>query len=345
MARWPISTAPRGRSPTSRPSCRDTSRVADNFDEMMDRDGRVREHWRPFLRMLAELGPEEIDRRFAAADRHLRDSGVFYRVYEDPAGAVRPWPLSHIPLLIDAKEWQALKAGLIQRAELLEAILKDVYGPADLVRDGRLPAAVIAGNPEFLRPLVGAAPAGGAHLRFYAVDVGRSPEGRWWVLGDRTPGAVRRRLRAGEPDRAVARDAGHLSRAARRARWRRSFRRSRRSCPSLNRQDDSRVCVLTPGPAERNLFRARLSRALSRLPAGRRRGPHRPRGRRLHPHGVRPQARRGAAAPARRRFRRPARTERALAAGRARPGAGGARRHGGDRQCARRRAWSKRARC
>ena len=56
-----------------------------NFDEMMDHRGRVREHWRPFLGMLAALGPEEVGRRFAAADRHLRDSGVFYRVYEDPA--------------------------------------------------------------------------------------------------------------------------------------------------------------------------------------------------------------------------------------------------------------------
>ena len=51
---------------------------------------------------------------------------------------------------------------------------------------GRLPAAVVAGNPEFLRPLVGIEPSGGAHLRFYGVDVGRSPDGRWWVLGDRT---------------------------------------------------------------------------------------------------------------------------------------------------------------
>src|SRR2546422_8537190 len=45
--------------------------------------------------------------------------------------------------------------------------------------------SVISGNPEFLRPLVGVAPPGGFHLRFYAVDVGRSPDGHWWVLGDR----------------------------------------------------------------------------------------------------------------------------------------------------------------
>ena len=100
------------------------------FDEMVDRDGRARAHWRPFLAMLAALGPQEINRRFAAADRHLHDSGVFYRVYEDPAGAERPWPLSHVPLLISAAEWQVLEAGLVERAELLEAVLVDTYGPA-----------------------------------------------------------------------------------------------------------------------------------------------------------------------------------------------------------------------
>src|SRR5262249_21480109 len=91
------------------------------FDEMMDRDGRVRAHWRSPLSMLAGLGPKEIGRRFAAADRHLHESGVFYRVYEDPVGAARPWPMSHLPLLIDAAEWRSLEAGLVQRAELLEA--------------------------------------------------------------------------------------------------------------------------------------------------------------------------------------------------------------------------------
>src|SRR5262249_56755182 len=60
------------------------------FDEMVDRDGRVRAHWQPLLAMLAGLGPKELSRRFAAADRHLRDSGVFYRVYEDAAGGGRP---------------------------------------------------------------------------------------------------------------------------------------------------------------------------------------------------------------------------------------------------------------
>src|ERR1700728_3642094 len=155
------------------------------FDEMMDADGRVRAHWQPFLSMLAALGGEEINRRFAAADRYLRDSGVFYRVYEDAAGIERPWPLSHVPLIIEPGEWTQLEEGLIQRAELLEAVLADSYGPATLPAEGRLPAALIGGNPEFLRPLVGVLPPGGAHLRFYAVDVGRGADGKWWGLNDR----------------------------------------------------------------------------------------------------------------------------------------------------------------
>src|SRR5215475_12905305 len=235
------------------------------FDEMMDRDGRVREHWRPFLTMLAALGADEIDRRFAAADRHLRESGIFYRVYEDPAGVVRPWPFSHVPLLIAPSEWRTLRAGLIQRAELLERILKDIYGPAELVRERRLPAAVVAGNPEFLRPMVGVTPVGGAHLRFYAVDIGRSPDGRWWVLGDRTQApsgagyALENRI-------ALSNAMPDVYRELRVERLAPFFQAFQAELSSLNRQDDSRVCVLTPGPMNETYFEhAYLARYLGFL--------------------------------------------------------------------------------
>src|SRR6266481_3204367 len=235
------------------------------FDEMMDPQGRPRTHWQSFLGMLAGLGTDEINRRFSAADRHLHDSGVFYRVYEDPSGAERPWPLSHVPLLIDAAEWQVLKAGLVQRAELLEAVLADAYGPALLVREGRIPAAVIAGNPEFLRPLVGVAAPGGFHLRFYAVDIGRSPDGHWWVLGDRTQApsgagyALENRL-------ALSRVMPEVYRGLKVERLAPFFQAFQAELSALNRQDDSRVCVLTPGPMNETYFEhAYLARYLGFL--------------------------------------------------------------------------------
>jgi len=235
------------------------------FDEMMDGDGRVRPHWQPFLKSLAALGSDEISRRFAAADRYLRDSGVFYRVYEDAAGIERPWPLSHVPLIIEAAEWKELQAGLIRRAELLEAVLGDAYGPAWLARDGRLPAALIAGNPEFLRPLVGVKPPGGAHLRFYAVDVGRGADGRWWVLSDRTQApsgagyAIENRL-------ALSRAVPDIYRAAHVERVAPFFQAFQSELMALNRQEDARVCLLTPGPMNETYFEhAYLARYLGLL--------------------------------------------------------------------------------
>ena len=127
-----------------------------SYDEMVDTQGRVRPHWFNLTSGLARLGPQEMERRFAASDRFLRDSGVFYRVHEDAEGAERPWPLSHIPLVISQREWEALNTGLVQRANLLERVLADAYGPATLVRERRLPAAFVAGNPAYLRPLAAA---------------------------------------------------------------------------------------------------------------------------------------------------------------------------------------------
>ncbi|MFA6266026.1 MAG: circularly permuted type 2 ATP-grasp protein [Pseudolabrys sp.] len=234
-------------------------------DEMMDIDGTVRPHWKPLLAQFAALGPDEINRRFAAADRYLHDSGVFYRVYEDPAGAERPWPLSHMPLLIDPTEWKALEAGLIQRASLLEAVLADAYGPGELTREGRLPAALVAGNPEFLRPLVGVEPPGGSHLRFYAVDVGRGPDGRWWVLGDRAQApsgagyTIENRL-------ALSRAMPDVYAKTRVERVAPFFQAFQAELFEYNRQDDARVCLLTPGPLNETYFEhAFLARYLGLL--------------------------------------------------------------------------------
>ena len=137
-----------------------------------------------FSRPSPTLTPGDIERRFGTADRHLREAGVTYRAPGETAD--RMWPLSHLPLLIDEAEWQQLTAGIVQRAQLLELVLSDLYGEGRLVAEGAIPAAAIAGSTEYLRPVCGIKPPGGRYLNLYAADVGRGPDGRWWVLGDRT---------------------------------------------------------------------------------------------------------------------------------------------------------------
>ena len=153
-------------------------------DEYMAQDGTPRAVWTRFFDAFAELTPGDIERRFGSADRHLREAGVTHRAPGETAE--RLWPLSHLPLLIDEADWQQLTAGIVQRAQLLELVLSDLYGEGRLIAENAVPAAAIAGSTEYLRAVCGIKPPGGRYLNMYAADVGRGPDGRWWVLGDRT---------------------------------------------------------------------------------------------------------------------------------------------------------------
>jgi uncharacterized circularly permuted ATP-grasp superfamily protein len=150
------------------------------FDECVDGTGAVRPAWRDAIDLWNHQSDTEKSARRQAADRYLRDNGVAHRVYGDDRSVERPWPLSHMPLVIGADEWQALERGLIQRANLLERVLDDLYGPQTLVRDGHIPASLVAGAPGFLRPLVGAA-QGWLPSALHRSRVG--PWSRWSVVG------------------------------------------------------------------------------------------------------------------------------------------------------------------
>ncbi len=155
-------------------------------DEMMGPGQNVRGHWLPFLQALNHLGPEEVARRWEDARQLIRENGITYNVYGDPRGFERPWALDPIPLLLSATEYETLQAGLVQRARLLERILADLYGPQRLLLGGLLPPELVFAHPGFLRPCHGVSPPGGRHLHFYAANLARSPDGQFWVLGDRT---------------------------------------------------------------------------------------------------------------------------------------------------------------
>src|SRR6478752_10273219 len=137
---------------------RDYARLPGIPDEYIGQDGAPRAVWTRFFDAFAALAPADIERRFASADRHLREAGVTYRAPGETAD--RLWPLSHLPLLIDETDWQQLTAGIVQRAELLELVLSDLYGEGRLVASGAIPAAAIAGSTEFLRPVCGIKPPG-----------------------------------------------------------------------------------------------------------------------------------------------------------------------------------------
>ena len=155
-------------------------------DELVDSQGEMRAVWGPLIAHLSALTPGEVEAAFAAGDQHLADAGVFFRAYGDSSAAGRDWPFSPVPILLPESEWHEIAKGLIERADLLEAVVADLYGENRLVAEGHLPAALIAQSPEWLRPMVGVKPRSGHFLHFVGFEIGRGPDGRWWVLSDRT---------------------------------------------------------------------------------------------------------------------------------------------------------------
>ena len=58
---------------------RDYRRLPGIPDEYIAQEGAPREVWTRFFEAFAGLSPADIERRFGAADRHLREAGVTYR--------------------------------------------------------------------------------------------------------------------------------------------------------------------------------------------------------------------------------------------------------------------------
>jgi uncharacterized circularly permuted ATP-grasp superfamily protein/uncharacterized alpha-E superfamily protein len=156
------------------------------FDEMLAAPGVPRPHWDPFLRALASRQGLDIGDTLSLVERGIREHGVTYNVYADEKGADRPWEVDPLPLVLSADEWSGIEAGIAQRAELLNAVLADIYGEQALLKSGAIPPAVVFGLGGFLHQVQGIRPPGGVHLFHYAADLARSPDGRWWVVSDRT---------------------------------------------------------------------------------------------------------------------------------------------------------------
>jgi uncharacterized circularly permuted ATP-grasp superfamily protein/uncharacterized alpha-E superfamily protein len=154
------------------------------WDEMTSADGLVREPWREVGAVADLLGLDGLRARGAEATSLLESDGVTYR--SPQTGFERPWELDPIPLLVHDIEWTALEAGLVQRAELLDAVLTDLYDERRLIAEGLLPPEVVFGHDGFVRAADRIRLPGPRQLFLAGVDLVRGSTGEWMVLGDRT---------------------------------------------------------------------------------------------------------------------------------------------------------------
>ena len=170
------------------------------FDEFATPDGTPRLAWSPLVERLDEFAGTDLLQAAHEVARLLEDDNVTYTPSlgsttsiadpdnqpTPPLSEPRPWRLDPLPLILDDREWASLEVGLVQRAELLDAIMSDLYGARKLLSQSQLPPMAVLDHEEYLRTVVGTEAVAHQRLFMIAADLGRNAAGHWKVMADRT---------------------------------------------------------------------------------------------------------------------------------------------------------------
>ncbi|MDP2164740.1 MAG: circularly permuted type 2 ATP-grasp protein [Hydrogenophaga sp.] len=218
-------------------------------------DDALAPHWASFFEHVGADGFADLNRRAANLQRQVRDNGVTYNVYADAAtGQQRPWALDLFPTMVSAKDWAHIETGVLQRARLLNAMMADLYGAGELLKRAMLPAALVQGHPGYLRAMQGVQPPGGTWLHIVAFDLAHGPDGRWWVVGQRTqaPSGLGYLL---ENRIAISRQFPQAFASMKVQRLAASYRALMDGIKAMAPEgDNARIALLTPGPYNETYF-------------------------------------------------------------------------------------------
>ena len=225
------------------------------YDEMLDQNGHVRQHWETFIRAVNSMGCDELEKNHQEMIRLQRENGIAYNIHGDPQGIHRDYVTDIIPLIFCGEDWKAVESGLKQRARLLNMILADLYGPRTLIRDAIIPPELIFRHKGFLRPCDGLQIPGPNQLIIFSADLARGPDGLIRVMRDYSAKAIgvgytlENRTAMSNVLPNLFRECGVL----RLSNFFRVFRSALASAAPYHREQP-RVVILTPGPGEETYF-------------------------------------------------------------------------------------------
>src|SRR4249920_774742 len=218
-------------------------------DELVGPGGGARAAGRQLLKYLTDMDGDEIAVRQQAAELAIKSMGITFTVYHEQDGSIdRAWPLDIIPRTISRKEWQKIEAGLIQRAAALNLFINDVYHEQKFIKDGLMPASIIATSKNFRSVVRGIKPPLGTWAHICGSDLIRDKDGTVYVLEDnlRVPSGVSYMLENREVMKRVFPELFEDSRIQPVDDYADQFVRTLRSL-SPRRTKSPEVVVLTPG--------------------------------------------------------------------------------------------------
>ena len=144
------------------------------FDEAFDSDGTLRPHYAPLLEALQGEGLSELSERVEA---RVAESGLTF-------GEGQPLAVDPVPRLIAAEEWEWLRAGLLQRAQALNAFLLDAYGPQRIFDAEVVPRRLLETSEGYAPAMHGLLHPEAPPATVAGLDLVRCEDGKLRVLED-----------------------------------------------------------------------------------------------------------------------------------------------------------------
>ncbi len=209
----------------------------------------VREPYLDLSGWVSDMPPDLLDLKRAEADALFRRIGITFAVYGEGGDPERLIPFDIFPRVFTAHEWRRLERGVKQRAQALNAFLRDVYDRAEIVRAGRIPAERVFRNAAYEPAVVGIQPPRGIYSHIVGVDIVRTGPTEFFVLEDncRTPSGVSYMLENRETMMHMFPNLFAENRVAPVETYPDYLRKTLESVAPENLDDDPVIAVLTPG--------------------------------------------------------------------------------------------------
>jgi len=167
-------------------------RSAPYHDELITARGHPRTAARGAVNLLRRLPAGELAARRAAAAAAIREMGISFTVYTEGGNIDRAWPFDIIPRIITAREWNAVREGLVQRSRALNCFIDDIYNRQKILADGVIPSDLVLESANYKPQCAGASPRFGVWAHVCGSDLIRDADGHLYVLEDnlRVPSGV-----------------------------------------------------------------------------------------------------------------------------------------------------------
>ena len=162
------------------------------YDEIFDENKNVRRTYEKIIELYSDHSIKDFVSLNEKAKASFFNQGITFQVYSDEKAQEKIFPFDLFPRILEAKEWNTIEKGVIQRSKALNEFLWDLYHEKNIIKDGIVPLDLISSSANYLRQMINLDPPGGVYNHISGTDLIKHSDGKYYVLEDniRCPSGV-----------------------------------------------------------------------------------------------------------------------------------------------------------